>query len=506
PLAITSLIALFSRIGFMASEFLFLFASYGLYHSKKMQKWWKYTQIHAHMVILWSAIASYIAYFTFVSFTKYTNFFMGRFDLGNMDQTVWNTMHGRVFQFTNPDGVENISRLAFHADFILILLSPFYLIWSDPRMLLLVQTVVLALGGYFVYNIALRVLNHKTLALILSICYLLHPLVQKQNLYDFHAVTLVTTLFLAMWYFFIQKKFGLMCCMVILAVLTKENVYLITALFGGFLIYKKHLKLGTGIVVGSLLTFYLLMKHFIPDARGGEHFAVQFLSGFGDSLGSAVLTIVTNPVNTLSVFFQHNGFEYLKMILLPSGFLPLLSPLHMIFAVPDITKNLLADNPNFRSSYYQYNAEIIPFLMISSIYAVRILVKKIPAKLLIYYCLFFSFVGVWMYGALPFGNQPYVDIFTKPRPYAQEIQKFLATIDQSKSVAATNNLGSHLSRRENIFVVPHGIEKADYILFLNTDWYDPLDAFNKRVEDMKQDSRYTVVYQIGNFTAFQRVQ
>src|SRR5690606_35418815 len=118
-----------------------------------------------------------------------------------MDQTVWNTLHGRVFQFTNPDGIENISRLAFHADFILILLSPLYLIWSDPRMLLLVQTVVLGLGGYFVYKIALHVLKHKTLAVVFSILFLLNPLVQKQNLYDFHAVTLATTFLLAGWYF-----------------------------------------------------------------------------------------------------------------------------------------------------------------------------------------------------------------------------------------------------------------------------------------------------------------
>jgi uncharacterized membrane protein len=55
-----------------------------------------------------------------------------------MDQTVWNTIHGRIFQLTDPNGTTNISRLAFHADLILVLISPLYLIWSSPEMLLLI--------------------------------------------------------------------------------------------------------------------------------------------------------------------------------------------------------------------------------------------------------------------------------------------------------------------------------------------------------------------------------
>lgn len=506
PFAITSLIALFSRIGFMAGEFIFLFASYILYSNKTVQKWWRYIQNHNHTVIVWSAIVSYISYFTYVSIAKYNNFFMGKFDLGNMDQTVWNTIHGRIFMFTDPDSTGTISRLAYHADFILVLLSPLYFVWSDPRVLLIVQTVVLGLGAYFVYKIALYVLKNPLLSVVLGIVYLLNPLIQKQNLYDFHAVTLATTFLLAVWYFLVTKKYWWMSLFLFLAVLTKENVYLIAALIGFFLVYKRQYKLGAVISIASLGMFLLLMKYLIPGARGGEHFAVQFLSEFGDSLGSALLAIISNPIRTIQVIFEHNGLEYLKMLLLPTGFLSILSPFYMIFAAPDITKNLLASNQNFRSSYYQYNAEILPFIFISSIYTIRLLQKKIPNLIFVYYLLFFACLGVWMYGALPFGSQPYVDIYKNPRQNTTEIREFLSSIDADKSVAATNNLGSHLSRRENIYVLPQGINDADYILFLNTDWYEPIDELNQQVENLKQDPRYKVVYQIGKFTAFERVQ
>jgi uncharacterized membrane protein len=506
PLNITSLIAVFSRIIFMAGEFIFLFLSYILYKSAFVQRVWKNAIRNWQAVVLWMSIGIYALYFSYVSIIKYLNFFMGKFDLGNMDQTVWNSLHGRIFQFTNPDAAENISRLAFHADFILIFFSPLYLLWSDPRVLLIIQTIILSLGAYFVYKIAQYVIKNNTLSLILGICYLLNPLVQKQNLYDFHAVVLATTFLLAVWYFLISKRFIWMGIFLVLAVLTKENVYLITALIGGYLIYKRHIKIGLVVMTLSLVTFYALMKYLIPGARaGGEHFALQFLSEFGDSLGSAGVAIITNPFRTFQIIWDHNGLEYLKMIFISQGFLSLGSPLLMIFPSFDIVKNLLASNPNFRQSYYQYNAEILPFIFISTIYTIRYLLKKIPANFIAYYLLFFAVVGLWNYGALPFGKQPYVDIYTKPRVHAEEIREFLQTIPDDASVSATNNLGSHLSRRQHIYVLPNGIEKSDYVLFLNTDWYDPVDELNMKVETLKKDKSYSVVYQKGSFTAFKKV-
>jgi len=100
---------------------------------------------YQHEFILGIFICIYIAYFTIASFLRYDNFYAGRYDLGNMDQTVWNTINGRIFQTSNENGVI-ISRLSAHADFLLILISPFYLLWSSPKTLLLLQTAVLGLG------------------------------------------------------------------------------------------------------------------------------------------------------------------------------------------------------------------------------------------------------------------------------------------------------------------------------------------------------------------------
>src|ERR1051325_610728 len=100
---------------------------------KSLQKIIKNLGWQEYLLALFALL--YSIYFTLASFLRYINYYTGRFDLGNMSQTVWNTVHGNFFILTNPNGTSEISRLAFHADFILVLLAPFYLIWEDPRML-----------------------------------------------------------------------------------------------------------------------------------------------------------------------------------------------------------------------------------------------------------------------------------------------------------------------------------------------------------------------------------
>lgn len=70
-------------------------------------------------IVLSISAVIYAIFFSVASIFKYNNFYTGRFDLGNMTQTVWNTKHGDFFMITNPNGTEEVSRLAFHADFIL---------------------------------------------------------------------------------------------------------------------------------------------------------------------------------------------------------------------------------------------------------------------------------------------------------------------------------------------------------------------------------------------------
>ena len=465
---------------------------------------------YKHEFILGILICIYIAYFTIASFLKYDNFYAGRYDLGNMDQTVWNTINGGIFQGSG-DGTA-ISRLSFHADFFLILLSPFYLLWSNPKTLLLIQTVVLSLGAIFVYLIAKEIIKNKWLAVIFGLIFLINPSVQYANLYDFHAVTLATTFLLASFYFLIKQKYFLLTVFLILSGITKEQVWIITAIFGFPLLFLKAKKtkfLGLTIICISLTLFYYLVSIVIPQNLGREHFALSYYSDFGNSPIQVISNVIFSPNKILSMISESSRTEYLKQLFVPMGFIPLLSPIYLFFAVPDLLINLLSNNAGLRQIYYQYSANITPFIFISSIFAVRNITKwfpKISKHYIEIYLFAFAILSAYFYGPLPGAKNPSIDMFTKPQKNKTIIEAYLFRIAEKYTVAATNNLGAHLSHREIISTIPVGIDKADIIIFLLNDRFaqPSLTSQIKMAKDLKSDKNYVKMFEKDDFVVFKK--
>lgn len=502
-----SSIALFSRIILILSELLLLFMMSAVFKLRRLQKKIRLLISCKNVVILAISIALYIAYFSFVSFEKHNNFFTGRFDLGNMDQTVWNTINGRIFSLTNPDGTDTISRLAVHADFILIILSPFYLIWQNPKMLLLIQTITLALGAIFIYLISYEVLKKNNLSIIFSLSYLLNPFLQRQNLYDFHAVSLSTTFLLGAFLFLIKRNYLIFFLFLFLTVLTKEQTYLIAAIFGGYIFFAHKKYWGILLSIISIIVFYLLIFKLIPDVRGSDHFAFSYFQEFGTSSGDIIKGAIGNPVNTGVKILSIENIDYFKNLLLPVGFLPFASPFFLIFSLPDFIINILSNNKNLISVNFHYAANILPFVYISAIYGAKNIVKtQNRSSILGLYIIIFSLISTWQFGVIPGSKSPSLEVYNQRLSYREEIESFLQTIPKDVSVSATNNLGSHLAQRISIYTIPIGIDDASYILFLLNDPYaqPSLEDQRKMVDELLSSKTYYKVYERDDFIAFKK--
>lgn len=503
--------AIFSRIILIISELIFLGISLLWFktENKTIIKIGEFVKKNKIELTLTFFILVYILYFATASILRYDNFYTGRFDLGNMDQTVWNTLHGRIFQLTDPDGTQIISRLSVHADFLLIFLAPFYIVWSDPRMLLLIQTVILAAGAIFVFLIAKKVFKQKSLPLIFALLYLFNPSVEFTNLYDFHAVVLATTFILAAFYFFLENKYLPFIIFAILAGLTKENIWLIIAFFGLFMIVRK--KILPGIIWIALCTaiFYFLVWHAIPTARGRQHFALSYYSDFGDNPGSIVKNILLSPQKTITTVLKPDRTSYIVGIFSPLGFLSFLSPLYLIFAAPEFVITLLSNNIQLRQIYYQYTATITPFIFISAVYGANFLKQKFAglSDYIPYYLIILGVISSYFFGPLPGAKKENLDMFTKPLTNKMLIADYLEDINKNYSVAATNNLGSHLSRRQNVYTIPLGIDHADVVVFLLNDNYaqPSLAAQKKMANKLKKDPNYKFLLENGDFVSFQKV-
>src|SRR3989338_5416535 len=111
---------------------------------------------------VWLLILLFAGYFGVYNVLRYQTLHSAYFDLGIMHQTVFNTYralvtgeYGRILELTDPHGSANFMRAAVHVDMIMALFAGLYFINPSPATLVVAQAVIVALGGWAVYQIAL---------------------------------------------------------------------------------------------------------------------------------------------------------------------------------------------------------------------------------------------------------------------------------------------------------------------------------------------------------------
>ncbi|MCS7001904.1 MAG: DUF2079 domain-containing protein, partial [Dehalococcoidia bacterium] len=150
-------------------------------------------------LLAWAALGAlvvgYLSVIGRLSVQRHDAFKSHAYDLGIFTQVVWNTSQGRWFQNTVMiEHAENL--LGQHFAPIFLALAPLYWVWPDPRVLLIVQSLALALGAVPVFLFARRRLGSAGMALALAAAYLLLPALHYINFYDFHEIALTTPLLL----------------------------------------------------------------------------------------------------------------------------------------------------------------------------------------------------------------------------------------------------------------------------------------------------------------------
>ena len=311
---------------------------------------------------------------------RYDTFKATAFDLGNMDQVIWNTIHGRWFQFTNQatDYYGPPTRLAVHFEPIILPLSLLYLFYADPRILLVFQTLVLVSGALPVFLLTRKYLPEwPILAALMVVAYLLSPALLGINIFDFHPISLATPLLLYAMLALDHKRYGWFILACILAAMCKEDIPLTIAVLGLFLIWKYKLpRLGITLTIGGLLWSFIgfsIISHFYPGAQH-NNFWYRY-QALGSSPGEAIMNLIIHPWLFFTTFVTLNRLYYLASLFRSTGFLSLLAPEWLLLALPGLAVNLLSTDSLSYSGVYHYNASIIPFVMLSAIHGTRRLIS-----------------------------------------------------------------------------------------------------------------------------------
>ena len=368
---------------------------------------------------------------------RYDNFDFGKFDLGNMTQMVWNTLHGRLLYLTDYFGT-NLPRWSMsHVDPILLIFVPTFALWQHSLNLVLSQLILVIFSSILVFKIAELELKSKLAGLLFGLSYLLYPAVGYLTSWTgFHGVTAAIPFFLGAFYVFekmhksskySRKNLVFFWVLLVITMMGKEQLPLYIALYGLFIILcrsnawdilkekkqsnftaketlkkvwlSKNVKLGTcmfGVGITWFIVVFFVMIPYYAKYRieGFEKFAKSlsldtdivrdvarpnyFLSryeDFGDSYTEVIFSLFSDPKKLVRVLFGGDRVDNFRKTFEPLGYLPFANPLLTMLAVPDLLINYATTAGGIGTSEITNHriSMIIPVLFVSTIYAVGIL-------------------------------------------------------------------------------------------------------------------------------------
>jgi uncharacterized membrane protein len=478
-----------------------------------------------------AAVSAFSIYFITLLIIRQDAFVTNAEDFGITDQVLWNTIHGHLLQQTICDGVldtncvspAGVMRFAIHVDPLLIPISLLYFIWSNPKVLLILQTLVVASGAYPAFWLARLRLRSNLAAVAITLLYLLYPAQQQAVIFDFHAVTFTASFLLFMLYFMYMRRTVGIFIFAVLSLACKEEIGLVVAMFGIWtMIFQWRWRSGLMLfligITWSCVAYLVIMPHFSPTGH-------PLLAPRYPQLAQPrafIANTLRHPRGFLDQYIRELGhLAYLKVLFVPALYLPLLAPWILFMACPSLAINLLSSDSQMYSGIFQYNAEIVPILIFATIEALIVIewMTQVTMGLLQAYHrrrdgrrLYPSWLSrrivtiVLLAGTLVsaidtdyyfYGQMPFSRGFQWPQVTAHMTlaQRFINMIPPTASVSAQSKLVPHLSEREYIYLFPYADNVADYIFLDVTSAPYPYTAaqYTSEVQRLLLDGQYSVV-------------
>jgi len=505
----------------------------------------------------------YIVIFVFLTFGRHDSLKTYLNDLGTYDQIVWNSLHGRLFQTSG--GIyatsDNFSYLSGHFSPILLILVPFYLIWANPKMLLLLQVLAVGVAALPIYWIARDKIKSKLAGLIFLISYLFYPILHNALMYDFHEVTLAVPFITFALYFWQKKKYLWMSIFLVLICLSQEHLTLIVFMFGLYLMFtplftrrsesnqtaelssrshskifsgdkragfiNKKWKMGSIIAFLSLAYFLLVITVIMPafsvthgvDVIKSPSGGITRYSWLGSSTGEIAKTIVSKPFWVLQNIFSWRRIDFFITLFIPLLGLPLFSAT-VLLALPVLLIYFLSSFWLTYSIYYYHSAPLTGIIYFAAIFSFARLIKAQKyRRLFLILILIASILVSYFYTITPLAKY-YSWSDYKPSVHAKIISEVKKIIPNNASLSVQHNLGPHFTDRRQLYSLPKKIGEADYILIdVYNPYYGesdkqffglrdilakPLADWAKIIEDVFNDARYGLIYDNDGYFIFQK--
>lgn len=292
--------------------------------------------------------------------------------------------------------------LQTHVSIVPFIMLPFIAVLPYVQTFIIIATLLIFIGAYFIYKISLYFIKSDIIALLSSLLYCVYVPLQYNVLNDWRYNFFYIPIIVATFYFYIKRNYRYFLICFILTILTRDEgifvilMYPILELLNAFLLKKKKelalfddkLRIKQYIVIPilSIVAYFFfisfLLKKLFIQITGYDHIRLFLFSKFGDNPIEVAIYMITHPFEIIKEYVfnaQKNGF-FMKEMFLPLLFLPFIGFQGLILALPTLFLYLLFDYPDklsISSPYslttagVRYLTFFLSYFIIATILAIR---------------------------------------------------------------------------------------------------------------------------------------
>lgn len=273
------------------------------------------------------------------------------YDLGIFDQATRN-LAGLRAPASSLREVQNLWGDHLHP--IIVLWGGLRAVWPSPVALLVSQAALVALAMVPLYLLA-RDRAGRAAGVLIALAYGTSWGVQRAIDFDVHELAFAPVLLAGAVLAADRRRWPLFWVAVALLLCVKEDVSLVVAALGLWLVLEGERRRGAVAVVLGVAWFVLATRWWIP-ALGDQPFTYWSYSRFGDGPLSALVGVLTHPWRLVTVGIEPSvKLETLVALLVPFAVVtPWLTRL-AILPVPLLAERFLSDQPQYWSTSFHYS-------------------------------------------------------------------------------------------------------------------------------------------------------
>ena len=449
------------------------------------------------LLIVLALMLAYSAYFSALSIQRHNSFRTQASDMGQMDQALWNTLHGNLLEDTRPNG-QNLPRLTDHVEPIFLVIPFVFVIYDGIESLFVVQSIAIALGALAIYWIARRRLRSESASVVFAAMYLLFPALEAANLAEFHAVTFAPAPLMFAYNYGQERAWKRYALFALIALAVKEEIALLVFTMAVYFAIQStvhslqstektftfHVSRFTFrlrcvpliIAAISLACFFIAVFIIIP------HFSIAGQSPYVNRYDKTPMAIILGLLTP-------EKLAYLAQLLASVGFIAIFDPLSLLVGSSSLILNLLSNYPAQYSGTYHYSAPVAPYFVLAAIGGAAALQNskfKVRNSLVILPAFVIALGYHALAGYTPFGGE----FFWPPvTPHQQLLARFTNQIPHDVPAMTTSSLYPHLSHRRVLYrfgQLPIPADTQYILLDVSQATTNPIDYVSNYRDALKQ--------------------